>query len=78
MDRWELARDLVRRHIESDYNTDGGNWRTQSNLKVYKVVETEQQKVARIRAKMTIYAAQTLTLYERRMKIEYDARQIMT
>jgi hypothetical protein len=28
MDRWELAREMAKRHIESDYMTDGGNWRT--------------------------------------------------
>jgi len=32
------------------------------------------EKLARIRAKMVVYANQNLTDYERRMRIEWDAR----
>lgn len=58
IDRWELCKEMAARMVsETDYKTDAGNWRTQTNLKAFRQIETEQEKVARIRGKMAVYAA---------------------
>ena len=66
-------------HQQKCYSSDEeGDWRTETIVKATASKETECEKKRRIEAEMVFYAEREETEVDQRMRIEWEARQIMT